>query len=210
MEEKKDNKNKVIIALVIVTILILIVGIWAFARYTSKVAGSGTASVAAWSFKVNGQNETITENIDLLASMNAVNGKVAPNHMAPGTSGSFNVDIDATGSDVAVEYNIELSNFSHLPKNLKFYTDENRTNPLTVDADNKITASGYIPYNKAENAMKTNATIYWDWAYQTGTTANEIAGNDEKDTLDAGQEITCDVSVTGWQSNPNTEAPTNP
>ena len=103
MEKKTDNKNKIIIALAILTIVILLVGIWAFARYTSTITGSGTLSVAAWSFKVNGQSQNLTEDIDLLGTMSGVNGKVAPKHIAPGTNGSFDVSVDATGSEVSVE-----------------------------------------------------------------------------------------------------------
>lgn len=202
MEKKADNKNKVIIALAIVTIAILLVGIWAFARYTSTITGSGTATVAAWSFKANGQDAAIADDIDLLSTISVVDGKVAPNRMAPGTNGSFDIAIDATGSEVAVEYSVELSSFVNLPQNLKFYTDAAHTTPITV-SDGKYTVTGYIPYSATADAMKKTTTIYWDWAYQTGTSEEEYAANDAQDTLDAGKTVTCDITVTGWQSNPN-------
>lgn len=203
MEQKTGNKNKVIIALAILTIVVLLVGIWAFARYTSTVSGSGTAAVASWSFKANGETETMAENVDLLKTMSEVNGKVAPKHMAPGTNGNFVIDIDATGSEVAVEYNVVLSNFSNIPQNLHFYTDSAKQNEITVSSGS-YTVSGYIPYSATENAMKKTTTIYWDWPYQTvGEDDEATAANDAQDTRDAGQDITCDITVTGWQSNPN-------
>lgn len=201
MEKKTDNKNKIIIALAILTIVILLVGIWAFARYTSTITGSGTLSVAAWSFKVNGQSQNLTENIDLLGTMSSVNGKVAPKHIAPGTNGSFDVSIDATGSEVAVEYSVVLSNFTNLPRNLHFYTDSAMKNEVTA-SDGSFTISGYIPYDTTKNAMKKTVTVYWAWPYQTGTTDEEKAANDIQDTQDSGKDVACDIAVTGWQSNP--------
>ena len=203
MEQKTDNKKKIIIALAILTIVILLIGIWAFARYTSTITGSGTAVVATWSFKANGETQTLSQNVDLLATMSEVNGKVAPKHMAPGTNGNFDISIDATGSEVAVEYNVVLSNFTNLPQNLHFYTDAAMQNEITVSSDSYI-VSGYIPYNATENAMVKTTTIYWSWPYETGDDAEAIAANNVQDTQDAGKDITFDITVTGWQSNPTT------
>lgn len=203
MEQKTQNKNKVIIALIAVTLVVLLIGIWAFARYTTTVSGTGTAAVASWSFKANEQTETFT-GINLATTMDPVNGKVAANHIAPGTKGSFDIDIDASGSEVAVEYTIDMSNFQNRPQNLKFYTDSERTaaNEISLTSS-KYTVSGYIAQAAA---MTKKVTIYWEWAYQTGT-GDEIATNDAQDTSDAGKDVTFDITVTGVQSDPRVAAP---
>lgn len=202
MEQKTGSKNKVIIALAILTIVVLLIGVWAFARYTSTVSGTGTAAVASWSFKANEETKTMT-NINLIGTISEVNGKVAPDHIAPGTSGSFDVRIDATGSEVAVAYSVELSNFTNLPQNLKFYTDAAHQNPIT-DNSGKYTVTGYIAYSDVTDAMKKTTKIYWDWPYQTpGSGDVTTEDNDKKDTADAGKDVSCTITVTGWQSNPN-------
>ena len=93
---------------------------YAYAKYKTTLTGNGTATVAKWSFKVNGQTQTIPD-IDLATKMKKVNN-VAENKLAPGTEGSFELNLDATGSEVAIDYNIKLI-VTEKPTNLRFYTD---------------------------------------------------------------------------------------
>ena len=69
---------------------------YAYAKYKTTLTGNGTATVSKWSFKVNGQTQTIPD-IDLATTMKKVNN-VAENKLAPGTEGSFDLNLDATGS----------------------------------------------------------------------------------------------------------------
>ena len=46
-------------------------------------------------------------------------------------------------------------------------------------------------------------TIYWKWAYQTGTATNDIVANDKIDTADSKKSVTMTITVTGTQRNPS-------
>lgn len=75
------------------------------ARYVSEVTGTAKATVAAWSFKANGEGTKMAD-IDL-ASTAYTSATVASRVIAPGTSGSF--DIELMGLEVKWELTIRLT-----------------------------------------------------------------------------------------------------
>lgn len=190
------NKRLKIAMLLIAVILVAALAIsMAYSKYYSKIEGTGTATVAKWSFTVNGQTDNLGTIV--LGNTTAENPKVAEGRVAPGTSGSFNVALDATGSEVALDYTISFSNIQgNIPTNLKFYSDASHTTEIT-----DITTQGLTGSMGVSDADKTKTvTIYWNWEYETGAD-DEIATNDDIDTT-AGKTpatITFDVVVTGTQ-----------
>ena len=97
--------------------LLAFIGGQVYAKYISQVRGNGIAEIATWSFKVNGQKEQVQE-IKLVSTYNSET--LVNNKIAPGTSGSFNIIVDATGSEVGIKYNIKFAEESNKPQNLKF------------------------------------------------------------------------------------------
>ena len=124
------KKNKKIVLIVIATIAISLsfVGGQAYAKYMSRVTGQGTADIASWSFKVN-ENEEKLQTISLKSTMN--NATLTNNQIAPGTEGEFQIKLDATGSEVGINYIIKFENESQKPTNLKFTYDGKTYNSLT-------------------------------------------------------------------------------
>ena len=81
------------------------------AKYATEVTGSATATVAAWSFKANGQEATMT-GIDLGSTANRASyneGTIKEGVIAPGTKGSFEIVVDGTGSEVGIDCSIIIS-----------------------------------------------------------------------------------------------------
>jgi hypothetical protein len=202
-ENKKQNNNIAVIAiLALLLIAVLAFGIWAWSKYTSTLEGNGTATVAKWNFGT----DTVIENLDLATTsgatkMDTVNN-VATDRIAPGTSGSFSVVLNTTGTEVALSYDIILSNMQNKPTNLHFYSDAAFENEIDTTDGAKI--SGTIA--QGDTGTKKTVTIYWKWAYETGTDATNIAKNDETDTTQgkAATEngVTFDLTITGTQINP--------
>lgn len=153
------------------------------ARYTSTVSGNGTASVAAWSFKANGETASMA-NVALTDT--TLNSKVTTGKIAPGTDGSFDVSLDGSGSDVTIDYVIKIDDITNKPANLKFYTDSAFSEELNLTTG----LTGSI----ALNALATPVvkTVYWQWVY----------GSEVVDNGDAGKAMTFTISVTGTQSDP--------
>ena len=166
----KKNKKVLIIALVLLAITLSFIGGRTFSKYIAEVNGSGTADIANWVFKVNGQEDSV-QNVNLLSTYN--NETLVNNKVAPGTSGSFNIVIDATGSEVGVDYNVTFLNESEKPQNLVFMYDDTKYSTIQ---DLEQDLSGTINAND-ENKTRT-ITIYWEWQYQTGENENEINQND--------------------------------
>lgn len=193
------KKKKAIILLAIVaTILLSFAGGQAYAKYMTEVKGEGMAEVATWNFRVNGQKEQV-QSIHLASTCD--NETLVDHKIAPGTSGSFNIMVDGTGSDVGIRYNISFSNESNKPNNLKFEYENVEYDSIQELQDN---LSGVINAND-ENKTRT-LTIKWKWNYETGNNETEIANHDVMDTKDA-QDIenyTFHVSVTGKQLEPHT------
>ena len=192
----KKNKKVLIIALVLLAITLSFIGGRTFSKYIAEVNGSGTADIANWVFKVNGQEDSV-QNVNLLSTYN--NETLVNNKVAPGTSGSFNIVIDATGSEVGVDYNVTFLNESEKPQNLVFMYDDTKYSTIQ---DLQQDLSGTINAND-ENKTRT-ITIDWEWQYETGNNENEIAKNDEIDTQNAKQieNYNFDIRVTGTQVTP--------
>lgn len=192
------KKRKIIlVSSILVLILISFFIGQAYAKYFTKLKGEGAAEIASWDFKVNGQKEQV-EKINLNSTMN--NESLIENKIAPGTEGSFNIVIDATGTDVGINYNIDFSEETNKPTNLKFTYDEKEYNSIEELTED---LSGVINAND-ENKERT-LNIKWKWDYETGETPEEIASNDEIDTLEAAtlSDYTFNVTVSGTQVQPN-------
>ncbi len=190
------KKTALIVIAVLLAIILSFIGGRTFSKYVSEVKGTGTAEIANWVFKVNGK-EDVVQNVNLLSTYN--NETLINNKVAPGTSGNFNIVVDATGSEVGVEYAIQFLNESEKPQNLIFIYDNKQ---YTTIQDLEKDLSGTINAND-ENKTRT-ITINWEWQYETGENQNEINLNDKIDTTNAKQleNYTFDIYVTGTQVMP--------
>ena len=96
------------------------------------------------------------------------NGKIAP-----GTGGEFTINIDGTGTEVGIDYDVKFNNEQNKPTNIVFTYNGQKYNSLTSMAD---AIKGTI--NANESNKKVKITIGWEWKYETGT-SNQIRTNDE-------------------------------
>ena len=194
-KEKSIGRNILIVVLILVTIASVCAGLYAWAKYQTTINGTATGETAKWSFKVSDGN-TSTQEIEFPMTRTDNNTSVAEGKIAPGTFGELEIGIDATGTETALTYVIEGTT-ENLPTNLKFYSDEERTLDLTV-SDNKFSKGGYMKLNEVG---VRNETIYWEWPFETGTSATVISKNDEIDMQDSSKTMSMKVSVTGKQLN---------
>ena len=143
-----------------IIVLLLLVGLTAgyvastYAKYTSTVSGSGTATVAKWAFSTENATQTIT--IDLGGTVDTTT--LSADRIAPGTSGSFDVVLTNGDTEVGVDYSIMLTTITNQPTNLKFYSDNTYTTELTPGT---TTITGTLD---AEDATGVTIPIYWQWA----------------------------------------------
>lgn len=192
------RKKKVIliaIGISLTTIVIFICG-QIYAKYNTKITGEGLAPIATWNFQVNDQKEEV-QAINLASTSN--NETLLNNKIAPGTSGSFDIIVDGSNSDVEINYEISFTEENNKPQNLKFIYDNVEYNSI-IELEDKL--SGKI---EADNQTKIKTfNIQWKWNYETGSTAEEIAHNDLIDTQDMQliQNYTFKICITGKQAEP--------
>lgn len=191
----KKTIQKVIIGVAAVA---LCIGGITFAKYRTQINGNGEAKIAKWSFQANQSTETINK-IELKDTYNEetlVEGKIAP-----GTSGNFGILIDATGSEVGIDYNVKFENAQNKPTNLKFTYDGQDYNTLD-EIEEKLTGT----INANEEKTK-DITIGWKWDYETQD-GEGVTENDKTDTTEGTQSLDYkfDVVITGTQVNPTKSA----
>lgn len=195
----KKNKKIVLITIVaIIAIIMSFIGGQVYAKYMSKITGSGTADIASWSFKVNEKDEKM-QTISLNSTIN--NNTLVNNKIAPGTEGNFQIKIDATGAEVGIDYKIIFENEKNKPTNLIFEYENQKYNSIAELQKDLI---GTINADEKEKIKTLN--INWKWPYETGKNQNEINQNDVIDTNEAKNigNYTFDVIITGTQVMPNT------
>lgn len=159
-EEKR--RRAIILAIILFFVGLAMIFAGTYAYYRSTINGTVSATITAWVFKAN--NSASSFAITLSPTQNTTYNST----MAPGTSGSFSIDLSTASSGLAADYTITFSNFTNKPANLKFYSDSS----FTTETD--ITASGYSITGTLNANSSTTKTIYWKWAY----------GNDSSVTSD--------------------------
>ena len=202
---KKNGKYKSIIVLIITILALMSLIGFAFARYITRLNGGATADIAKWSFKVNGKtDENFVINLANTRTGITQEAEVQEGYIGPGTAGAFQLELDATGSEASLEYNINMnvdySNNQVFPKNLIFYSDSEMQNAI-YHTDNNINLNGFIGWN--DNSKVHTKNIYWKWDYETGETQTEKDNNDVADSYWMGKPIILSMNVTAKQVSEN-------
>lgn len=220
-KEKKNSNTGVIIVLAILLIAVIAFGIWAWSKYTSTLTGNATATVAKWNFTLG----TSLNDLDLAITssekgtmFDEVNN-VVTDKIAPGTSGSFDVVLDTSTTEVALDYVIDITGMTTKPKNLHFYKDASHTTAIDTETGAQYTGS----IAKGDHANTHTITIYWAWPYETKTeptlkaeekskygildSDTALVKNDKIDTYDGENATTkgvkFDITITGTQVDPS-------
>lgn len=195
-KNKKRNIILVFALLMVVTVTSSLVS-GTYAKYTSELNdATGTAQVAKWAFaednKLDNLKFTLADTVD--------KSTLAENKIAPGTSGSFDIKLVNTTSDVAVSFEIAVKTIENTPTNLKLYADSAHTTEFKTGSPIKGTLA-------AKDATGVTATIYWVWDYEQ----TDVTTGDTADTADgeAAKNMTVTIGVTGTQLAPSETAVTS-
>lgn len=194
----KKNKKRIILfilLLILLVFMVILVG-GSYSKYLTQVEGKGVIEVAKWAFLVNGETASIT-NINLAKTYNEET--LSQNTIAPGTSGSFDIKIDTTGSEVGINYDVKFENEQSKPQNLTFTYDGHTVSSIK-ELEQFLT--GTIDANSNEKIKIM--TIEWNWPYETGNKSEEIKVQDVEDTNDGKllQNYSFNIIVTGTQVEP--------
>lgn len=163
----KGNKKLLIIA---VLLLLVTISYSTYAIYKSSANGTGTISTAGWHVEVGSTDITSQtasfsftgSDVNWSTNTSAVSGKIAP-----GSSGVYNITLDATGSEVPITY--EVSNVQVTVNNAAV------SNNAGLTVTTASTDTGKLAYSATN--MTKNIPLQVTWA---GTDSDET----EKNTAD--------------------------
>ena len=195
------KKTFILIAVIVVLCILALLAGTVWAKYISVLEAKGEAQIAKWSFRNNMKNNGKTVTDSQIQLQNTYRKETLNNgKIAPGTSGDFSIEIDGTGSDVAIEYIVEFNEKAGKkvkPSNLKFSLDEGKTYVNSIkELESQL--QGVI-YADEENKVK-EFHILWEWPYET----EPVDQNDQLDTQEATsiQDYAFDITITGTQMRP--------
>lgn len=152
--------NKKVIVIISITLILLMLSYYSFSKLYIQNTGSGLGEIARWSFKTENREIFLK---DLTNEIGLANEKIAP-----GTKGNFDLVIDATGSEVSVDYEVNVLSETSLPENMKYYVKrENNYMSSKYSSLHELAQTelkGNIPIN---GNQKIVITINWEWPYET-------------------------------------------
>lgn len=194
MSKRRNTAKLGVLAIVLTLATISMTGA-TLARYVTEVNGIASATVAAWSFKANGQSVKMTDlNLASTAYSNVTNGKIAP-----GTEGSFKIELDGTGSEVDIDYTVAIKAASGtaVPDDLVFSTSPiTAGNPGSKLAELSTVEASILKGTLTSANLKKDVMIYWKWDFGASDTT---ASNDNEYQ---GEKWELEITVTGEQQTP--------
>ena len=192
---KKNGMLKIVLVIILIITVVILAG-FAYARYVTSLNGNATMDIAKWSFNYKILNSTQTAEVDNFAvTRNDNNADVDSSTIAPGTSGEFIIEIDATGTETLIAYDTTIT-FTNKPTNLIFYSNSEKTEAIIVENERYLNLNGFF---SLEDNKKRDIPIYWEWKLESGNTPEEIENNDEIDTTFMGKTMSMQIATTGRQ-----------
>ena len=163
----KKKKGLCVVFAILILIVLFATG-YTFSKYYQSVTGNISLQVAPWIFRVTTNNNKPLSEITL-------QGKDG-NLLAPGSDGSFDITIDATGSGVDIEYITQVTN-ENLPESFKFYVaGENPTTYETLTELANVELKGTMLMNEAQSQYRSY-TICWEWPFDENSNDDSSAEN---------------------------------
>ena len=188
MKYGKMMKGIGVAALALTVVSSCIVG-GTLAKYTTTATGQGSAIVAKWAPKFSDESGTEYSNetkVELTDTTVSKANKVTSKRVAPGTQGSFEVQVSKEDTEVAFKYSVKISNLSTgWPENLKFYSDDTYSTPITPVQENGEDVYPVIPEATMlldASTTTVSKTVYWKWPFETGVGESAVAESDKKES----------------------------
>ena len=169
----KDKKIKLLIAIIALFICIIQIK-ETYAKYVESKDGDAQFTVASWKIKIN--NSDITQSANLSSLINPVyesNTNIKDGVIAPGSQGYFDIDIDASNTEVSFNYEItvtpseesdvtDLIIYAYKINNGEIANIENNVNTITnrinnIDENKTLSLRIYFKWLDGEGEQMNNA-----------------------------------------------------
>ena len=140
--------------IVIVALIILLATGYTFSKFYQSVKGKGTMNTAAWAFKATTNDNKPLSDIVLQEE----NG----DPVLPGSKGSFDITVDATGSAVDISYSTKVAD-ENLPKSMIFYMENEKGLRYQNFAD--LATDKLKGTLSPSTGVTSTYTVCWEWPF---------------------------------------------
>lgn len=160
---KKSIFSKVGAAAVVLTLVTASLVGGTFAKYTTTVNGTATATAAKWSIALEKGDAALSDAFTMNLANENTSITTTDNKLAPGASGKIELSIDGTGSEIGYHYSVKAngSNLKGLP--IVFYTnkDDKAGSTVNISTGEVEITKGDVELSKVGTAVPV--VIYWEW-----------------------------------------------
>ena len=162
------NKKNVLIAIIVFIICLLYLGAKVtYTSFESLIEGRAPVSTAGIHLKVNGydvaQSDSVLDNNVILDNITWTSTHTREGKLSPGSSGTIELELDPTGTDVAVLYEFQF--IDKLIDEDKLINFGNITCDRTLVKTAEDTYSGIFTLADIQNGVKIhlNVDFYFDY-----------------------------------------------
>ena len=180
MKKKNYNSIKIFAILLLLVMLVLMLIVGTYAKYTTEIEGSDSSVVAKWAWQINDSDVSKSDTefafnlFDTIKDTADGNNEtdVKATKIAPGTKGSFEIKVENL-SEVNAYYNLTLNETKGQDvSNAKIEYSIIGTDEATdwTTAINTFNLTNTLL--NMETGSKT-LTVYWRWAYSPSVTQDD-------------------------------------
>ena len=181
MKKKNYNSIKIFAILLLLVMLVLMLIVGTYAKYTTEIEGSDSSVVAKWAWQINDTDVSKDDTqfsfnlFDTIQDTSDGNNEtdVKSTKIAPGTKGEFEIKVENL-SEVNANYNLTLKeNKGQDVSNAKIEYSIIGTD----EATDWTTALNTFNLTNTLLNMETGSntlTVYWRWAYSPSVTQDSI------------------------------------
>lgn len=168
MNLKKIKKR----ILILIVLLLITITRLTYSRLFSFGSIDINSNLALWSVKINGTLVSSDYSFSLNNIVWSDTTKVANGYVAPGGDGYYEVEIDTSGTQVAVDYSFGFD-ASFLEEFTRLRITKVTVDDVIVTGDNGY-YDGFIPLSDVLSNKKVKVKIYVVWNEGTNETDNEL------------------------------------
>lgn len=154
-KEKKKDLKFILISTLIISMSLLYLFQTSYAKYKKQLNGNVLSTIASWNIKVN--NETIKNKMSLEKDIIPVfnkNDYIKENVLAPGSTGYFDLTIDAENVDVDFIYEITEEKNSDSLTDLKITSYELNDSGTKIPYDETTPLTGELLKNTKDTKIR--------------------------------------------------------
>lgn len=176
---KKNLKKFLSLLIICIAVILVYKIIQIYAVFYSEVDANVQLENGTWNIKINGTQIStgVEEKFNINQISTTQNSHVKPNKLAPGLSGSFEIEVNPEDTNVSIKYDIILNEEELGQTNLKIKSVQEieNENPLIKTGTNTYT--GIILLDDIKNGTKHKIKVEIEWKDdETGDETDTIMG----------------------------------